>query len=280
MSGPVARGRRGRSWPRRCGGAAAVVAAVAALCAAAPPAEAQSLRQAVPATLKIPDQPRVRYYAERYSSAASRDWLLGVVDRASFFADYILGELDERGMPPELLFLPGIESGYFSSATSPAGRGRTVAAHAQHGAPTDGLVTDELVDERRDFWKATDVALQVLEWNHSQLGSWEMALAAYNAGMGRGEQLRALRRHRQLLGAAAARSAAARDERVRTALFRVACWRCAICRRTQWPRLERVAPVAAGAGAARRHRTAPTGPGRRCAARCAGNAPTRSCATA
>ena len=158
--------------------------AVAALSAAAPQAGAQTLRVAVPATLEIPDHPRVRYYADRYSSAASRSWLLGVVDRASFFADYILGQLEQRDMPPELLFLPGIESGFFNGATSSAGAAglwQLMGSTARHY----GLVHDELVDERRDFWKATDVALRVLEWNHSELGSWELALAAYNAGLGR-----------------------------------------------------------------------------------------------
>ena len=175
--------RAWRAWPWLRSRAAAVLA-VASLLAAAPPAGAQSLRQAVPATLRIPDHPRVRHYAGQYSSAASRGWLLGVVDRASFFAHYILGELEQHGMPPELLFLPGIESGFFSSATSPAGAAglwQLMGSTARHY----GLVTDELVDERRDFWKATDVALRVLKWNHSQLGNWELALAAYNAGLGR-----------------------------------------------------------------------------------------------
>ena len=176
-------GRR-RAYRSRFGYLVAALLAVTALCAAAPPAGAQTLRVAVPATLEIPDHARVRYYADRYSSASSRSWLLGVVDRASFFAHYILGELEQRGMPPELLFLPGIESGFFSSATSSAGAvglWQLMGSTARHY----GLVTDELVDERRDFWKATDVALRVLKWNHTELGNWEMALAAYNAGLGR-----------------------------------------------------------------------------------------------
>ena len=153
----------------------------------------------------------MRYYADRYSSAASRGWLLGVVDRASFFADYILGQLEQRDMPPELLFLPGIESGFFSSATSPAGAvglWQLMGSTARHY----GLVHDELVDERRDFWKATEVALRVLEWNHSELGSWELALAAYNAGLGRVSSSVRYSGSGRLLGVAAARPAAARDE--------------------------------------------------------------------
>ncbi|MDE0025927.1 MAG: LysM peptidoglycan-binding domain-containing protein [Spirochaetaceae bacterium] len=175
-----------RERPRRVRRAAAAVLAALAVAAfgTAAPAGAQTLRQAVPATLEIPDHPRVHYYARSFSSAASRQWLLGVVDRASFFAHHILGRLDEHGMPPELLFLPGIESGFFNTATSPAGAvglWQLMGSTARHY----GLITDELVDERRDFWKATDVALRVLKWNHAQLGNWELALAAYNAGLGR-----------------------------------------------------------------------------------------------
>jgi membrane-bound lytic murein transglycosylase D len=42
----------------------------------------------------------------------------------------------------------------------------------------------EWIDERRDFWKSTMGALDYLESNYKTLGSWELALAAYNAGLG------------------------------------------------------------------------------------------------
>ena len=154
------------------------------LAAAALPAPAQHLLDIVPASLTIPDQPRVAYWADSFASAALRSWMLRVLQRAAFYADHILQQLEERDMPAELVFLPAIESTYDGSATSPVGavglwqlmRG-TALLH--------GLVSDVLIDERRDFWKATDVALRILEVNHRELGSWELALAAYNAGKGR-----------------------------------------------------------------------------------------------
>ena len=107
-----------------------------------------------------------------------------VLQRTAFYAAHILEQLEQRGMPAELVFLPAIESEFSGWATSPAGA--VGLWQLMRGtAQLYGLVTDDLLDERRDFWKATDVALRILEANHRELGSWELALAAYNAGKGR-----------------------------------------------------------------------------------------------
>ena len=160
------------------------VAVATLLAAGALPAPAQHLLDIVPASLTIPDQPRVAYWADSYGSAALRSWMQKVLQRTAFYADHILQQLEERGMPAELVFLPAIESDYDAWATSPAGA--VGLWQLMRGtAQLYGLVTDEMIDERRDFWKATDVALRILEANRRELGSWELALAAYNAGKGR-----------------------------------------------------------------------------------------------
>lgn len=160
------------------------VAVATLLAAGALPAPAQHLLDIVPASLTIPDQPRVAYWADSFGSAALRSWMLRVLQRTAFYADHILQQLEQRGMPAELVFLPAIESEYDGRATSPAGA--VGLWQLMRGtAQLYGLVTDEMVDERRDFWKATDVALRILEADHRELGSWELALAAYNAGKGR-----------------------------------------------------------------------------------------------
>jgi membrane-bound lytic murein transglycosylase D len=47
-----------------------------------------------------------------------------------------------------------------------------------------GLLADRWVDERRDFWRSTEGALDKLAENHATFGDWDLALAAYNCGTG------------------------------------------------------------------------------------------------
>ncbi len=171
--------------PRRRGAGRACAAAVAALLVGgALPGAAQHLLDLVPVSLEVPDQQRVRHYAAVYSSAGWRPWMQRILGRAALYADHVLEQLEERGLPAELVFLPAIESSYVGVARSPAGA--VGLWQLMTGtARLHGLVVDELIDERRDFWKATEVALRILEVNYRELGSWELALAAYNAGLGR-----------------------------------------------------------------------------------------------
>ena len=158
--------------------------AVAMVAVMVPHVGAQTLRDTVAMTMRIPEDARVQRYAEYYAAARQRPWMREVMRRVWFYGGHILGQVEDRNLPPELIFLPVIESGYESTAASPMGAvglwqlmGRTAREH--------GLDTGGVVDERRDFWKATEAALRILQANYDEHGSWEMALAAYNAGSGR-----------------------------------------------------------------------------------------------
>jgi len=121
-----------------------------------------------------------------------RDEFEALLERRGLFEGLIRGKLRERGMPEDLLYLAMIESGLSPDAESKM----SAVGIWQFMGPTAldlGLRVDEYVDERRDPVRATDAALDYLEYLHGRFGSWYLAAAAYNAGPNRVE--RVLHRH-------------------------------------------------------------------------------------
>lgn len=116
--------------------------------------------------------------------------------RLERFRNVVEPELRSRGLPPSLIALPIIESGYLPSASSGVG----AVGLWQFMAPTArgmGLSVGSIVDERRDPVRATPLALEFLAGLHRRFDSWFLTLAAYNAGPARIEGL--LRRHAPLV---------------------------------------------------------------------------------
>ncbi len=98
----------------------------------------------------------------------------------------LLGEmrriLERHGVPAELASLPLVESGYRSEANSHAG-----AVGIWQFTRSTGrrfLHIDHVVDERRDPIAATEAAAKYLRENYERLGSWPLAITAYNHGAG------------------------------------------------------------------------------------------------
>lgn len=103
--------------------------------------------------------------------------------RSQRYLYYIVGEVEKRGMPTEIALLPMIESAYNPTAYS-----RSHASGIWQFVPATGryfgLQQNWWVDNRRDVTAATDAALTYLQKLHEMFGSWDLALAAYNAGEG------------------------------------------------------------------------------------------------
>ncbi len=112
--------------------------------------------------------------------------------RLAHHGDLVRRRLRAAGLPEDLVYVAMVESGFDPLARSPAG----AVGMWQFVAPTAreyGLRIDHWVDERRDIVASTDAAARYLGDLKRRLGSWELALAAYN--MGYGAMLQSIRRY-------------------------------------------------------------------------------------
>jgi len=135
----------------------------------------------------------VAHHEEWYSSRP--DYIKRMVERSQKYLFHIVEEVEKRGMPTELALLPMIESAFnpqANSTSSASGIWQFVPATGKHF----GLKQNWWVDNRRNVTFATDAALTYLQKLHNMFGSWDLALAAYNAG--EGTVGRAIERNRKL----------------------------------------------------------------------------------
>jgi membrane-bound lytic murein transglycosylase D len=112
----------------------------------------------------------------------------GVI-RSGAYMPAIRRILRTNSLPLELAYLPHVESSFNPVARSKAGAVGLWQFTSYTGK--DFMMINELVDERYDLYAAAQAAALFLKENHRQLGSWPLALTAYNHG--RGGMLRAKR---------------------------------------------------------------------------------------
>jgi membrane-bound lytic murein transglycosylase D len=101
--------------------------------------------------------------------------------RSGLYRDMIVEELRKEGLPEELSWLPLIESGFKVRALSRA-RALGLWQFISSTGYRYGLKRDRYVDERMDFLKSTRAAVRYLVELHSFFGDWSTALAGYNCG--------------------------------------------------------------------------------------------------
>jgi hypothetical protein len=104
--------------------------------------------------------------------------------RARRYFPYIEKRLKELGLPDDLKFLAITESSlrpYAISSTGASGIWQFIPSTGEKY----GMRRNRTIDERFDFFKATEGALTYLKSLYEEFGSWALSMAAYNAGENR-----------------------------------------------------------------------------------------------
>ncbi len=100
--------------------------------------------------------------------------------RSGAYEAHIAETLANMGLPAEIAALPHVESSFNPTAYSKAG-----AAGLWQFMRSTGrrfMRIDSTVDERMDPYRSTIAAAQLLQFNYDLLGTWPLAITAYNHG--------------------------------------------------------------------------------------------------
>jgi membrane-bound lytic murein transglycosylase D len=110
------------------------------------------------------------------------DTFIAAANRAQEYMPYMEKTFRKQGLPVALTRLPFVESMFNLNAKSKVGASGIwqfmpeTAREYMHVGP--------LVDERNNPYKATRAAAQLFTDNYNELGSWPLAVTAYNHGRG------------------------------------------------------------------------------------------------
>ncbi len=119
-------------------------------------------------------QERVRY------QLGQKDRFIEGLICSGRYLDEIKRIFRNKGLPEELAYLPHVESSFNYKAYSKFGAAGIW--QFTHATGRRYLTIDYVQDERRDPLRAAHAAATYLKQNYQKLGSWPLALTAYNHG--------------------------------------------------------------------------------------------------
>jgi membrane-bound lytic murein transglycosylase D len=109
-----------------------------------------------------------------------RDKFRDGIIRSGAYEEAMRAVFRDRGLPEDLAYLPHVESSFNLNAYSKYG-----AAGVWQFMRSTGrryMTVDYVIDERLDPMASTRAATRLLSENHAALGSWPLAITAYNHG--------------------------------------------------------------------------------------------------
>lgn len=132
--------------------------------------------------IKLEYNTQVRAYIDVYLERR-RDHLANIIARSQLYFPIFEEYLSKYNLPQELKYLAIIESALDPKAKSKSGAMGLWQFLYHAGIMLDLHVTS-YEDERCDPLKATDAACRYLAYLYQNLEDWQLALAAYNGGLG------------------------------------------------------------------------------------------------
>lgn len=117
----------------------------------------------------------------RFQQGLSDQFLAGLI-RSGRWKTHMKKEFASVGVPTGLTVLPHVESSFNPNAHSHVG-----ASGIWQFTRSTGRIfmeVDHVVDERRDPFRSSRAAAELMAYNYSALDSWPLAITAYNHGVG------------------------------------------------------------------------------------------------
>lgn len=131
---------------------------------------------------EILNRPEVEKFRRQYLNEKRLNNLYSILENSMEYRLFVRKSIQDKELPEILEYLPVVESNYKTNAKSRSGA--LGMWQFMENSVYPFLVLDDFVDERLDPWKSTEAALKKLAENYNYFKDWQIAIAAYNCGVG------------------------------------------------------------------------------------------------